>query len=72
MSDKVRFFVDEDPQRIGRTHLGLPILAPTDVPPDSDVFVGISPILSESLAARLSSGTRRFHAARKSDAWTVA
>ena len=72
MSDKVRFFVDEDPQKIGRTHLGLPILAPADVPPDSDVFVGISPIFSESLAARLSAGTRRFHPARKSSSCTVA
>jgi hypothetical protein len=72
MSDKVRFFVDEDPQRIGRTHLGLPILAPADVPPDSDVFVGISSIFSESLAARLSTGTRRFHPARKSGSCTVA
>ena len=72
VSNKVRFFVDEDPLRVGRTHLGLPILAPGEVPPDSDVFVGISPILSESLAARLNGGASRFHAVQTSGPCTVA
>lgn len=61
VSDHVRFFVDEDPQRVGRTHLGLPILAPDQVPADADVFVGISPIVSEVLLERLKAFPGRVH-----------
>ena len=64
MSDRVRFFVDEDPQRVGRTHLGLPILSPEQVPAEADVFVGVSPTISGTLMARLQSGPGRFHAVR--------
>ena len=62
MSDRVRFFVDEDPQRAGRTHLGLPIFAPDQVPADADVFVGVSPTISGVLLDRLQSGPGRYHA----------
>jgi SAM-dependent methyltransferase len=62
MSDRVRFFVDEDPQRVGRTHLGLPILSPEQVPAEADVFVGVSPTISGKLMARLQSGRGRYRA----------
>lgn len=62
MPDRVRFFVDEDPQRAGRTHLGLPILSPGQVPPDADVFVGVSPAIAPALLERLSSRPGRYHA----------
>jgi SAM-dependent methyltransferase len=62
MSDRVRFFVDEDPQRAGRAHLGLPILSPEQVPADADVFVGVSPAISVALLERLRSGSGRYHA----------
>lgn len=62
LPDSVRFLVDEDPDRVGRTHLGLPILAPADVPDGSDVFVGVSPLLSSAIACRLASQGRRYHA----------
>ncbi len=62
MSDRVRFFVDEDPQRAGRTHLGLPIFAPDQMPADADVFVGVSPTISGALLDRLQSGPGRYHA----------
>jgi len=62
MPDRVRFFVDEDPQRTGRTHLGLPIFAPDQVPADADVFVGVSPTISGVLLERLQSGPGRYHA----------
>jgi len=35
----VDFFVDEDPNRQGRHHLGKPVLAPHEVPADSTVFM---------------------------------
>jgi hypothetical protein len=62
VTDRVRFFVDEDPQRKGRTHLGIPILTPDQVPAESDVFVGVSPALSDKLLARLQGGPGRYHA----------
>jgi len=61
--DAVQFFVDEDPQRIGRSHLGRPILAPDQVPGGADVFVGVSPLLSSAIADRLSRPQCRYHAA---------
>jgi SAM-dependent methyltransferase len=57
----VAFLVDEDPDRVGRQHLGLPILAPDDVPEGSDVFVGLSPLLSGAIARRLARPGRRYH-----------
>jgi SAM-dependent methyltransferase len=61
--DAVQFFVDEDTQRIGRSHLGRPILAPDQVPDGADVFVGVSPLLSSAIADRLSRPPCRYHAA---------
>lgn len=52
LGDCVRFFVDEDPNRAGRTHLGLPILRPDEVPAGADVFVGMAPLLSGIIAAK--------------------
>lgn len=63
VAEHVRFFVDEDPQRVGRTHLGLPILAPDQVAADADVFVGISQAISGPLLSRLAVFRGRFHAA---------
>lgn len=62
MPDAVEFFVDEDPQRVGRTHLGLPIVAPGSEPEGSDVFAGVSPLLSAKIAGRLDSPRCRYHA----------
>lgn len=58
----VDFFVDEDPSRVGRQHMGIPILSPAAVPPDSDVFVGMAPSVSARLAAKYAHGPARFHA----------
>lgn len=72
MADRVRFFVDEDPQRAGRTHLGLPILTPDQVAADAEVFVGVSPVIGSALMKRLGSGPGRYHAAGKIPASGVA
>ena len=50
LGDRVRFFVDEDPSRIGRTHLDRPIYAPAEVPPESVVYVALPPASAESVA----------------------
>jgi SAM-dependent methyltransferase len=62
MTDRVRFFVDEDPHRVGRTHLGLPIISPAEVPADADVFVGVGPVIADALLARLRSRPGHYHA----------
>ena len=72
VTDRVRFFVDEDPQRVGRTHLGLPILSPAQVPAEADVFVGVGPAIAEALLERLQFGPGRYHAVGSLTASSVA
>jgi SAM-dependent methyltransferase len=55
------FFVDEDPGRINRTHMGLPILAPDQVSADAHVFIPLIPAAAESVASRLAGLQARFH-----------
>jgi SAM-dependent methyltransferase len=59
------FFVDEDPGRINRTHMGLPILAPDQVPADAHVFIPLIPAAAESVASRLAGLQARFHVPRR-------
>lgn len=56
----IAFFVDEDPDRIGKEHLGRPIVAPGDVPAGSVVLLPMNPILAKRIAARLGSESFRF------------
>ena len=57
----VRFFVDEDTNRIGRHYLGLPVLHPSEVPAESDVYVGLAPIISRSVVRRIRSSGATYH-----------
>jgi SAM-dependent methyltransferase len=50
------FFVDEDPSRIGKSHLGRPILHPREVPGDSQVFLALPVPLAEAVKTRLELG----------------
>lgn len=52
--DRVAFFVDEDPTRIGATYDGKPILAPSAVPREVPVFVALPPERARPLTRRLS------------------
>jgi SAM-dependent methyltransferase len=58
--DRVAFFVDEDPARVGRMYLGRPVHSPTDVPPGSRVFVGLPPVVARSICARLAQPCAEF------------
>lgn len=49
----VGFFVDEDTQRRGKTHLGHPILHPDDVPAGKPVYLAFPPPVAEGIKARL-------------------
>jgi len=53
LGDDVSFFVEEDPNRVGRMHMGRPILSPAQVPPGSAVFLALVPHIASQIAARL-------------------
>jgi len=50
---QVDFFVDEDPNRIGGTHFGHPILDPKTVDPAARLFVPLPPIVAGRVGERL-------------------
>lgn len=54
MEGVARFFVDEDTQRMGKTHLNRPILAPDQVPAGATVIVPLPEPLAGKISARLS------------------
>lgn len=49
----VGFFVDEDPNRTGKTHMGLPILHPRDVLGGSHVFIALPTMSAQNIQARM-------------------
>lgn len=51
--EAIAFFVDEDPARVGRTYLGRPVYAPSDVPSGSRVFVGLPAAVAAGICTRL-------------------
>jgi SAM-dependent methyltransferase len=53
VSDRVEFFVEEDPSRVGRQHLGRPILSPDQVPSGASVFMVLAASLGTSIQKRL-------------------
>lgn len=53
LEDRVDFFVDEDKARVGRRHMGKPILSPADVPPDTPIFIGLIPVTAMRIHERL-------------------
>ena len=52
----VGFFVDEDPNRAGRSFMGRPVVRPGDVKEGSAVFVGLAPSVASRVAVRLRQG----------------
>ncbi len=60
LSNEVSFFVDEDPNRIGREYAGKPILSPLDVPSGSTVFIPLAPVTAEKIAERYANSPARF------------
>jgi hypothetical protein len=52
LREKVSFFIDEDESRVGNGFEGIPILAPSQAPPGSTVFVPLVPEVARRVAAR--------------------
>ena len=53
LGSETAFFVDEDPSRIGRTHLGRPIMAPGDIPAGTEIFLPLPEAIAAGIARRL-------------------
>lgn len=56
----VRFFVDEDVNRIGSHHMGLPIVSVGEIPNDCLVLMPLRPDIAKAVAGRLGEEGRRF------------
>ncbi len=54
MDGNVEFFIDEDANRIGQEHLGLPIYSPETVPKESIIFVALTPEIAKNIVSRWS------------------
>jgi hypothetical protein len=50
---KVAFFVDEDPNRIGKQFMGKPIISPKSIPSGTTVYLALAPVLAEDIGKRL-------------------
>lgn len=61
LAGKISFFVDEDPNRVGKSHLGLPILAPRQVPAGSHVYMCIPSEIAANIARRHAALPVRWH-----------
>lgn len=58
LADKVAFFVDEDPNRVGREFMGKPILGPDALPDGATVYLALAPVLAEAIVQRLAAANR--------------
>jgi len=61
LGDRISFFVDEDKTRVGGRHMGKPIIGPSDIAADADVYVPLIPTVAASVANRLARPGIRFH-----------
>ena len=53
LGDAVSFFVEEDPNRVGRSYLGRPVIRPGEVRPGSVVFLALVPEIAVHITGRL-------------------
>ena len=63
LEGRLEFFVDEDAARMGKQHLGIDILNPTQIPAGSFVFMPLADAVARAVARRLkdsSAGTYYF------------
>jgi len=58
---RVRFFVDEDPCRQGRSYLGVPVYHPQDIPNGSNVFLALPFGMAKKISKRLSRKESKFY-----------
>ncbi len=60
LGDEMDFYVDEDLDRTGRTMNGLPILPPTEVPSNANVYIALPGLLAGRVAMRMGNAPGRY------------
>lgn len=60
LDDRASFFVDEDRNRIGRTHMDRPIFAPTKAPDSAPIFMPLRADIASAIARRFEGTASRF------------
>jgi 2-polyprenyl-3-methyl-5-hydroxy-6-metoxy-1,4-benzoquinol methylase len=60
LDDQVSFFVDEDRNRIGRSHMGHPIYHPSDAPANATILLPLRTDIALSVARRFDKNGCRF------------
>ena len=55
LKEKAGFFVDEDRQRTSKTHMGLPVYAPEEVPSGEPIFLAFPTAQAAAIKQRLMS-----------------
>lgn len=71
MENNVDFFVDEDKNRIGQTHLGKPIYHPAMAPKESNIFIALTPEISTDIINRWSHLSLHIHVPPHLDYYNV-
>lgn len=61
VKDQIRFFVDEDKARIGRQHLGKPIISVHELTENDLVYICMEPVSSGNIKRRLANLKAKFH-----------
>ncbi len=52
-NENIKFFVDEDESRIGKKHLGLPIISPDSVHNNSTILIPLPPKIAKTIYSRM-------------------
>ena len=53
INNAAKFFVDEDPNRAGRSHMGIPILTPSQIPAYATIVVPLPDVVAKPIIRRL-------------------
>ena len=61
LNGSVRFFVDEDPHRAGKSYFDRPVYAPRQVPAGAQVFLALPPELAGKIRGRLTGEGGGYH-----------
>jgi SAM-dependent methyltransferase len=56
-----KFFVDEDPHRVGQQHLGRPVLLPAEIPTGACVYLALPPMIARHVTERLQAAQPTVH-----------
>jgi SAM-dependent methyltransferase len=61
LADAIGFFVDEDPDRTGKSFLGRPVYSPAEAPNHSHIYIALTTNLAEAIKNRLARPEVTYH-----------